>query len=157
MRQTMACLVDNKPGVLAKVAETFGREKINILSLAAGEIQDPGRSRLTIVVDADETTLRKAEEHLLKIDEVRSLVDFREEELIAMELLLIEINLAPETIPQILQIAELFNAQVIAVSDTAMVLALPASDTRVSGMVRMMKPFGIIEMSRSGTIAVSAP
>ncbi len=154
MRHTLSCLTYNKPGVLAKVARTFAEEGINIYSLTAGEVEEEDKSRMTIVVDADEDTVRRAERHLKGIDEVIKLFDLREEELIAMELLLIKISIRPENIPQILQIAELFNAQVIAVSETSMVLTLASEEKRVNGLVKMFKPLGIIEMSRSGKLAV---
>jgi len=157
MKYTLSCLVDNVPGVLAKIARTFAQEKINILSIAAGEIEEEDKSRMTIVVDADESTVKRAEEHLQGIEEVIRLVDLKEGELIDMELLLIKIHILPEKIPQILQIAELFNAEVIAVSESAMVLALHSEEKRVNGLVRMLKQYGIEEMSRSGRIAVSAP
>lgn len=154
MKHTLSCLTYNKPGVLAKVARTFAEEGINIYSLAVGEVEEEDKSRMTIVVDADEDTVRRAERHLEGIDEVIKLFDLREEELIAMELLLIKISIRPENIPQILQIAELFNAQVIAVSDVSMVLTLASEEKRVNGLVKMFKPLGIIEMSRSGKLAV---
>jgi acetolactate synthase-1/3 small subunit len=112
---------------------------------------------MTIIVDADPVTVRKAEKHLQMIDDVIMLHDFSQEELIAMELLLIKVRIKPKNIPQILQIAELFNAQVIAVSDAEMVLALPSEEKRINGMVQMLKPLGITEMSRSGSIAVTSP
>ncbi len=157
MKYTLSCLVYNVPGVLAGIARTFAQEEINIVSIAAGEIEEEDKSRMTIVVDADERTVKRAEEHLLGIEEVIRLVDMKEGELIAMELLLIKIHIQPEKIPQILQIAELFNAEVISVSDTAMVLALHSEEKRVNGLVRMLKQYGIEEMSRSGKIAVSSP
>lgn len=156
MKHTISCLVYNKPGVLAKVARSFADEGINIYSLAAGEIAEEGISRMTIVVDADNDTLKKAEKHLTGLDEVIKLIDFRAEELISRELLLLKIQIKPDTIPQILQIAELFNAQVIAVSDVSMVLTLSSEEKKVNGMVKMLKPMGIIEMSRSGTLAVGS-
>jgi len=157
MKTTLSCLAYNRPGVLAKIASTFAEEGINIYSLAAGEIEEEDKSRMTIVVEGDKKTVEKAEEHLARIREVIRLEDFGEGELIAMELLLIKVRLRPRSIPQILQIAELFNAQVIAVSDRAMVLALPSDEKRINGLVRMLKPIGIIEMSRSGQIAVTSP
>ena len=156
MKHTISCLVYNKPGVLAKVARSFADEGINIYSLAAGEIAEEGISRMTIVVDADNDTLKKAEKHLTGLDEVIKLIDFRAEELISRELFLLKIQIKPDTIPQILQIAELFNAQVIAVSDVSMVLTLSSEEKKVNGMVKMLKPMGIIEMSRSGTLAVGS-
>jgi acetolactate synthase-1/3 small subunit len=101
-------------------------------------------------------TVKRAEERLGRIEEVIKLRDFSDEELIAMELLLIKIRLKPESIPQILQIAELVGAQVISVSDLSMVLTLAAEEKKVNGMVRMLKPLGIVEMSRSGKLAVSS-
>lgn len=155
MRFTLSCLVYNKPGVLAKVARSFSAVGINIYSLAAGEVEEEDKSRMTIVVDADEETLKKAEGNLKEIEEVIKLHDLREGELISRELLLIKVRVKPEKIPQILQTAELFNAQVIAVSDVSMVLSLAAEEKRVNGLIRMFKVFGIREMARSGILAVS--
>ncbi len=157
MKTTLSCLVYNRPGVLAKIASTFAQEGINIFSLAAGEIEEEDKSRMTIVVDADRETIKQAEDQLTRIREVIRLDDLEEGALIAMELLLIKVRIRPKSIPQILQIAELFNAQVIAVSDSAMVLALPSDEKKINGLVRMLKPIGIIEMSRSGQIAVTSP
>jgi acetolactate synthase I/III small subunit len=156
MKHTLSCLARNEPGVLAKIARSFAEEGINIYSLAAGEVEEEGKSRMTIVVDADIDTVKRAEERLGRIEEVIKLRDFSDEELIAMELLLIKIRLKPESIPQILQIAELVGAQVISVSDLSMVLTLAAEEKKVNGMVRMLKPLGIVEMSRSGKLAVSS-
>ena len=89
MKHTLSCLVYNRPGVLAKIAESFAREEINIYSLAAGEIEEEDKSRMTIVVDADRETVRAAEKRLKNLDDVIRLHDFKESELIAMELLLI--------------------------------------------------------------------
>jgi acetolactate synthase-1/3 small subunit len=155
MKHTLSCLAYNRPGVLAQIARSFAEEGINIYSLAAGEVEEEDKSRMTIVVDADSVTVARAKERLGKIDNVIKLHDFEEGELIAMELLLVKIRLKTEAIPQILQIAELVGAQVIAVSDTAMVLTLAADEKRISGAIRILKPLGIVEMSRSGTLAVS--
>ncbi|MFW6139274.1 MAG: acetolactate synthase small subunit [Spirochaetota bacterium] len=155
MKHTLSCLVYNKPGVLAKIASTFAREGINIYSLAAGEVEEEDKSRMTIVVDADAETVRTAEQNLMGMKEVIKLHDFTAEELIAMELLMIKIRIRPKNIPQILQIAELFNAQVIAVSDVSLVLVLASEEHRINGMIKMLRPLGIIEMTRSGKIAAS--
>jgi acetolactate synthase-1/3 small subunit len=157
MKHTLSCLVYNRPGVLAKIAEAFASEGVNIYSLAAGEIEEEDKSRMTIVVDADREMVRRAERRLKNLEDVIMLHDFKEGELIAMELLLIKIRIRAEEIPQVLQVAELFTAQVIAVSDRAMVLALHAEEKRVDGLVRMLKQHTIMEMSRSGKIAVTAP
>jgi acetolactate synthase-1/3 small subunit len=156
MKHTLSCLVFNRPGVLAKIARSFAEEGINIYSLAAGEVEEEDRSRMTIVVDADSATVARAERRLGKIDDVIKLHAFEEEELIARELLLVKIRLKPEAIPQVLQIAELVGAQVIAVSDASMVLTLASEEKKVNGAIRMLKPLGIVEMSRSGTLAVSS-
>lgn len=154
MKHTISCFVYNKPGVLAKVARSFAEEGINIYSLSAGEVEEEDKSRMTIVVDADIETVRKAEKRLLEVEDVIRIQDFQEGELISLELLLIKVRIKPESIPQILQIAELFNAQVISVSDVSMVLSLASEEKRINGLVRMLKPLGIIEMSRSGSLAV---
>jgi acetolactate synthase-1/3 small subunit len=157
MKNTLSCLVYNRPGVLATIASAFAQTGINIYSLAAGEIEEEDKTRMTIVVDADSETVKKAEAHLENNPDVIRFDDLAEDNLIAMELILVKVRIRPRSIPQILQIAELFNAQVIAVSDNAMVLALPADEKKINGLVKMLKPIGIIEMSRSGQIAVSSP
>jgi len=154
MKHTISCLVYNKPGVLARVAKIFAEQGINIYSLSAGEVEEEDKSRMTIVVDADEDIIKTAESHLEEIGDVIKIYDLQEEELIAQELLLIKIKIQARKIPQILQIAELFNAQVISVSDEAMVLVLASEESRVNGLVKMLRPIGIIEMARSGKLAV---
>ena len=154
MKHTLSCLVYNRPGVLAKIAHTFAEEEINIYSLAAGEVEEEDKSRMTIVVDADDITVRRAEKHLKEMEDVIRLLDLQEQELIARELLLIKIRIKPENIPQTLQIAELFQAQVIAVSEESMVIALASEEKRIDGLVKLLKPLGIVEMSRSGKLAV---
>jgi acetolactate synthase-1/3 small subunit len=154
MKHTLSCLVYNKPGVLAKIASAFAEEGINIYSLSAGEVEEEDKSRLTIVVDADDITVRRAETHLKGIEEVIRLFDLQEQELIAMELLLIKIRIESKNIPQILQIAELFQAQVIAVSEELMVLTLASEEKRIDGLVKLLKPLGIVEMARTGKLAV---
>ncbi|HEB30847.1 MAG TPA: acetolactate synthase small subunit [Spirochaetes bacterium] len=156
MKHTLSCLAYNKPGVLAKVASSFAQENINIYSLAAGEVEEEGKSRMTIVVDADNLTIERAEKRLKEIDDIIKVYDFQEGDFIAMELLIVKIKVRNEYIPQILQIAELFNAQVIAVSDVSMVLTLASEEKRINGLVKMLSPLGIIEMCRSGKLAVSA-
>jgi acetolactate synthase-1/3 small subunit len=156
MKHTLSCLAYNKPGVLAKVARSFAEENINIYSLAAGEVEQKDKSRMTIVVDADNNTIERAEKRLKDIDEIIMLYDFQEGDFIAMELLIVKIKVRNEYIPQILQIAELFNAQVIAVSDVSMVLTLASEEKRINGLIKMLSPLGIIEMCRSGKLAVSA-
>ncbi|KPJ88458.1 MAG: hypothetical protein AMS17_05385 [Spirochaetes bacterium DG_61] len=155
MKHTLSCLACNRPGVLAKIARAFSEEGINIYSLAAGETEEEDKSRIIIVVEADTQTLQRAEERLGKIRDILKLYDLREGELIAMEFLMIKIRIKPEFIPQILQTAELFNAQVIAVSDEAMVLTLAEEEKRVNGLIKMLKKFEILEMCRSGKLAVS--
>ena len=154
MKHTLSCLTYNKPGVLAKVAHTFAQEGINIYSLAAGEVEEEDKSRMTIVVDADDVTVGRAEEHLKGIEEIIRLFDLDEQNLIAMELLIIKISIEAKNIPQILQLAELFHAQVIAVSEESMVLTLASEEKRIDGLVKLLKPLGIIEMARSGKLAV---
>lgn len=154
MKHTLSCLVYNKPGVLANVAKSFAEEGINIYSLAVGEVEEEDKSRMTIVVEADEKVVRKAEEHLERLKDVIKVYDLTEEELISRELLLIKIRIEPHKIPQTLQIAELFNAQVIAVSDYEMVLSLASEEKRVNGLIRMLRPIGIVELARSGKLAV---
>ena len=154
MKRTLSCLVYNKPGVLEKIAASFADMGINIYSLAAGEVEEEDKTRMTIVVDTEEKLVKEAERKLKEVKYVIQLQHFSNEELISMELLLIKVRIKAHQIPQILQIAELFNANVIAVSGISMVLSVASEEKRIDGMIRMLKPMGIIEMSRSGKLAV---
>jgi len=156
MKHTISCLVRNQPGVLAQVAESFARDKINISSLAAGTTEDPSVSRMTIVVEGDDTTVAHVERVVQEMPSVLRIEDLASREFFARELLLVKVKAAPESISRIMQMAEMFDARVIGVTPRTMTLELAADDRRIDAMLKLLEPLKIVSMARSGRIAVSA-
>lgn len=154
MKHTLSCLVKNQPGVLASVVEAFADKGINIQSLAVGETQDTDVSRATIVVTGDEETVAEAERQCEDLDVVIRLEDLASEEFYARELLLVKVRIEPKTITRIMQVAELCQARVIGLTDRTITLELAADNRAIDGMLRMVRPIGIVAVARSGQIAV---
>jgi len=156
MKHTLSCLVRNQPGVLARVSAAFASKGINIESLAVGETEDTNVSRVTIVVVGDDRTVLEAEEQCKSLDVVIELEDLASEEYFARELLLIKVRIRPETIPRVMQVAELFQARVIGLTDRALTLELASDHKAIDAMLKMVRPLGIVSMARSGQIAIPA-
>jgi len=156
MKHTLSCLVRNQPGVLAKVSEAFSSKGINIESLAVGETEDIHVSRATIVVVGDDQTVLEAERQCRSLDVVIRLEDLASEEFFARELLLVKVRIRPETIPRVMQVAELFQARVLGLADKTITLELPAGHKTIDGLLKMVRPLGIVSLARSGQIAIPA-
>ncbi|HEO71800.1 MAG TPA: acetolactate synthase small subunit [Candidatus Hydrogenedentes bacterium] len=155
MKHTLSCLVKNQRGVLARVSEAFASAGISIDSLAVAETEDTEVSRATIVVSGDEATLAEAERQCEALDVVLQLEDLASEEFYARELLLLKVRIEPDTITRIMQAAELFEARVIGMSDRTITLELAGEHRAIDGLLKMMRPLGIVALARSGLIAVS--
>ncbi len=156
MKHTLSCLVKNQRGVLAKVSAAFASAGISIDSLAVGETENTEVSRATIVVRGDEETVEKAERHCEALDVVIKLEDLASEEFYAHELLLLKVRIEPDTTTRIMQAAELFQARVVGLSDRTITLELAGEPRAVDGLLKMMRPLGIVALARSGQIAVPA-
>lgn len=156
MKHTLSCLVKNQRGVLAQVSEAFASKDINIESLAVGETEDTEVSRATIVVTGDDQTVIEAERQCEALGVVIELEDLASEEFYARELLLMKIHVEPDTIPRVMQAAELSQARVIGMGEKTITLELAAEHTAIDGLLKMMRPLGIVALARSGQIAISA-
>jgi acetolactate synthase-1/3 small subunit len=156
MKHTLSCLVRNTHGVLAKVSEAFASKGISIESLAVGETEDTNISRATIVVSGDEETVAEAERQCEALDVVIRLEDLASEDIYSRELLLVKIRVQPDTITSIMQVAELFQARVIGVNDQTITLELASEHHAIDGLLKMVRPLGIVALARSGQIAVPA-
>jgi len=156
MKHTVSCLVENRRGVLAQVSEAFASKGINIESLAVAETEDPDVSRATIVVTGDDAVVAEAERQCQSLDVVVRLEDLASEEFHARELMLVKLRVGPDTIPSIMQAAELFQARVIGMSDRTITLELAGEHRALDGFLKMVRPWGIVALARSGLIAVSA-
>lgn len=153
-KHTLSVLVENRPGVLSRVAGLFSRRGFNIESLAVGPTEVVDVSRMTIVVDADAQPLEQVTKQLNKLIHVLKIVELEDAGAVQRELWLIKVSAAPEDRAQVIEIAAVFRANVVDVDHAAVVLEATGSTEKLEAMVRLLNPYGIRELVRSGLIAV---
>lgn len=155
MRHTISCIVKNRPGVLAGIAEYCARRGINIHSLAVTETEGEDTSRITLVIDGEAGILETVAAQLAALDSVAEVDDLDRSGFLDRELALIKIGAKPEDLPRIMQICEVMRASVAAMGHETMTLEIANAEERISAFIRLLKPFGIRECARSGRVAVS--
>ncbi len=153
-QHTLIALVEDKPGVLTRVASMFRRRGFNIVSLAVGNSEQPGLSRMTFVVDGDEYTVGQVAKQLDKLIDVIEVSDITNERILARELALIKVKATQVTRGEIIQIVNLFRANIIDVSNETMVIEITGEEDKINALNDLLAPFGIIEMLRSGLVAM---
>ena len=153
-RHTLSVLVENKPGVLARVASLFSRRGFNIDSLAVGPTEHPEISRMTIVVNVEELPLEQVTKQLNKLVNVIKIVELDPQASVQRELLLVKVKADLETRSHVLETVQLFRAKVVDVaSDTVTIEATGTAD-KLEALIRVLEPFGIKELVQSGMVAV---
>jgi acetolactate synthase-1/3 small subunit len=153
-KHIFSLVVENKPGVLARIAGLFARRGFNIQTLAAGPTEDPTLSRLTITFDGalhQSEHVRKQLEKLVNVIKTR---DLEPDETIARELALFKVSADGDTRVQIMQFTDIFRGKVIDVTKRSITVEITGTDDKVEAFERMVRPFGLIEMMRTGEIAV---
>ena len=154
--RTLSVLVENQAGVLCRVSGLFSRRGYNIQSLAVGETAHPQISRMTIRIAHDEPrALRQIVHQLLKLECVRKAVFLDEGTAILRELILVKVSCTPETRSEIIQIANVFRAQVVDLSREAIMLELTGDDAKTAAFLGLLNDFGILEVARTGALALS--
>jgi acetolactate synthase I/III small subunit len=154
-RHTLSVLVENKPGVLARIAGLFSRRGFNIDSLAVGVTEHPEISRITIVVTVvEELPLEQVTKQLNKLVNVLKIVELEPASAVQRELVLVKVRADNETRSQIVEIVQLFRAKTVDVSPEAVTIEATGSTDKLSAMLKMLEPFGIKELVQSGTIAI---
>lgn len=153
MKHILGVLVANQPGVLSKVAGLFSRRAYNIESLAVGVTEDPNISRMTIVVDGDEKVIEQVAKQLNKLIDVIKVADIAEDS-VTRELALIKVQADPGNRNEIIQIVNVFRAQVVDISKDSMIIEITGDEKKIDALQEMLKDFGIKEMVRTGIIAV---
>jgi acetolactate synthase I/III small subunit len=151
---TISVLVDNKPGVLARVSGLFARRGFNIESLTVSITEDVTVSRMTIVVTGQETTLEQITRQLNKLVDVIKVYDHTGEELVEREIALIKVRTAAETRSEIMQIVDIFRANIVDVSESSMVIECTGRGQKVDAIEGLLEKFGIMEMVRTGKTAL---
>ncbi|MCL7411617.1 MAG: acetolactate synthase small subunit [Methanosarcinaceae archaeon] len=155
MRHTLAVLVENKSGVLARVAGLFSRRGYNIDSLAVGVTEDPTISRMTIVVRGDDHVLEQVTKQLNKLIDVIRVTDLSAEESVERELALIKVTVDANNRSEIIQIADIFRARIIDVAAKSITIEVTGNEDKILGIEQLLRPFGIKEMVRTGKIALT--
>ncbi|MCL4078699.1 acetolactate synthase small subunit [Coriobacteriia bacterium Es71-Z0120] len=155
MRHTISVLVENKPGVLTRVAGLFARRGFNIESLAVGTTEDPTLSRMTIVVNAEDTPLEQVTKQLHKLINVIKIQDLDPEEMVDRELVLFKVNAPPERRHEIIEIANVFRAKVVDVGRNTLTIEATGASDKLEAMEDLLRAYGIKELARTGRIALS--
>ncbi|MBC7240451.1 MAG: acetolactate synthase small subunit, partial [Chloroflexi bacterium] len=155
MKRTFSVLVENQPGVLTRVAGLFGRRGFNIQSLAVGVTQDPSLSRMTIVVDGDDRVLEQVQKQLNKLVNVIKVSVLEAPEAIGRELALVRVHAPPAQRTAIMQVVDIFRAKIVDVARRSLVVEITGDEDKVSAMVDLLREFGIMEVVRTGKIAMA--
>ena len=153
-RHTLSVLVENVPGVLARVSGLFSRRSFNIESLAVGPTEHPDISRMTIVVAVGDQPLEQVTKQLNKLVNVIKIVELEPESSVQRELLLVKVRADASVRSQVLETVQLFRAKVVDVSPEALTIEATGTRDKLDALLRMLEPYGVREMVQSGTIAI---
>jgi len=154
MRRTIAVVVENKFGVLARISTLFAARGFNIDSLAVGETEDPTVSRMTIVASGNENVLEQVEKQLNKLIDVIKVTSFITEDHIERELALIKVKADKTSRSEIFQIVDIFRAKIVDVGADSLIVEVTGDESKIEALEQLLKPFGIKEMVRTGIIAM---
>lgn len=154
MIHTLVILVENKPGVLNRVASLFRRRSYNIESLTVGRTDVPGLSRMTITVDGNDDHVARLVTYLYKLVNVLQVEDLTDAKMVSRDLALIKVNTGSDKRAEIFQMIEVFRARVIDITNSSLVVEITGTTEKINGFIDIMKPLGIIEMVRTGAVAM---
>ncbi len=152
---TVVAIVEDKPGVLQRVAGLFRRRGFNIESLAVGPTELEGLSRMTIIVDGASAPVEQVEKQLYKLIDVVKVSDLTHEDAITRELALLKVRCNNVNRHELLDIANVFRADVIDMATNSLMLQVVGDEDKINGLIKMCEPYGIRELSRTGTIAMT--
>ena len=154
MKQVLAVLVENKSGVLTRVAGLFSRRGFNIDSIAVGETMEAGISRMTITLDGDAAEVEQVEKQLNKLINVLKVINLSHEPTVARELMLIKVKAEPQTRSDIQQIVGTFRGKVVDVSLNSLIIEVTGDEEKLEAIKLLLQQFGIQEVSRTGLVSI---
>jgi acetolactate synthase-1/3 small subunit len=154
MRHVLSALVQNRPGVLSHISGMLASRGYNIDSLAVGETEDPRLSRMTFVVVGDDSVLEQVRKQLEKIVTVVRVDDISSQDYLERDLMLIKVAAAPGKRSEINELVEIFRAQIVDVAADVVMIEISGKERKIEAFIELMRPFGIIELVRSGRIAM---
>src|SRR5438132_3600152 len=155
MLHTFAVYVDNKPGVLNRVASLFRRRGFNIESLTVGHTETKGVSRMTVVVDTDEYGARRLEAHLSKLVPCRRVDNITSSPAISRDLALIKVAATADAPTHALQLVDVYRARIVDVSPESLVIETTGTEDKIDSLVEVLRPYGVIELVRTGRVAMA--
>jgi acetolactate synthase-1/3 small subunit len=153
-RHTLSVLVEDQPGVLARISALFSRRGFNIDSLAVGPTEVEGVSRITIVVAVEDQPLEQVTKQLNKLINVLKIVELEPESSVGRELVLVKVRADQETRSDVLQVADVFRAKVVDVALETVTMEITGSRDKTEALLRILEPFGIKELAQSGIVAI---
>jgi acetolactate synthase-1/3 small subunit len=154
-KHTLSILTENKPGVLTRIAGLFARRGFNIDTLTVGPTDDPAISRFTLTVDGAMHPIDQVTKQLHKLVNVLKIRDLEPEETVTRELALFKVNADGATRGEVMQICEIFRGKVVDVTKRSIIVEVTGTTDKIEAFERMVRPFGLIEMMRTGEIAIS--
>ena len=153
-RHTFVVYVEDKPGVLNRVASLFRRRAFNIESLTVGHTEVPGVSRMTIVVETDEGGAHRLEANLYKQVNVLRVRDVTADAVVFRELAMVKVRATAETRTHVMQLADAFRARLVDVAPDAVVIETTGTEEKIDGLLEVLRPYGILEIVRTGRVAM---
>ena len=154
MKHTISILVENKFGVLARIAGLFSARGFNIDSLAVGETEDPAVSRMTIVSEGDERTLEQIKKQLNKLIDVIKVVDFKAGEFVDRELIMIKVSVSAKNKKEVLEAIDSVGAKAANAGAKSISVELAGNQNKIKALLELLRPFGVLEVVRTGRIAM---
>ena len=154
-KHTLVALVEDTPGVLNRVASLFRRRAFNIQSLAVGHSEQPGLSRMTVVVSGDSAEIEQVRKQLEKLINVVRVSDITGEAIVARELALIKVKATASTRSEIMQIVDIFRANIIDVASDSLTVEVTGDEDKVESLIELLRSFGIKEVTKTGRVALT--
>lgn len=154
MRHTISVLVENKFGALTRVAGLFSGRGYNIDTLNVAPTADPTASRMTIVTRGDDATVDQIVKQLEKLTEVMKVVDFGDGDYVGRELVLIKVSVDSQTRAEVMQLNDIFRAKIVDVQTKSLTIEVTGDESKVEKFITLMNPFGIVELTRTGKVAL---
>ena len=155
MRHTLSVLVENRFGVLTRIAGMFSGRGFNIDTLNVGPTLDPSKSRMTIVVRGDDAVLEQVTKQLNKLIDVIEIQDFRDNEFVDRELVLLRVSVNADTRGEVMQICDIFRAKIIDVQHKNVAIEITGNESKIEIFLFLMEPFGVCDLTRTGKVAVA--
>jgi acetolactate synthase-1/3 small subunit len=154
-KHTLIALVEDKPGVLNRIASLFRRRGFNIESITVGSTEEAKISRMTIVVDGATTAVEQVRKQLEKVIEVIKVADLTQEQMVARELVLIKVKADSKARSEIIQLVDIFRGNIVDVSFDSVTIEITADEDKIASLIDLLKGFGIKELARTGRLAMT--